>query len=221
MSLKAVIFDLDGTLYESRQFPLRLILAHPSYMFILKSERICRKKLNGVPFKSAEEYYCALFSLMHKDCGISIEKAEDWFWNIYMPDMERIIRTKFHCQDRAAELIAKLKNNGIKVAVLSDYPRIAEKLRACGLSADSFDAVHDSQTLGGMKPCKETFLNMCNILGVEPSETMMVGDKVATDGGAIDAGLQFIHLIKDAKRRGTSGVKCTEMLWSELLNCYC
>ena len=44
-NLKAIVFDLDGTLYESRHFPLRLILADPLHIGMLGAERKCRKKL--------------------------------------------------------------------------------------------------------------------------------------------------------------------------------
>ena len=43
-SIKAIIFDLDGTLYESRHFPLRLILADPLHICTLAAERKCRKQ---------------------------------------------------------------------------------------------------------------------------------------------------------------------------------
>ena len=36
------------------------------------------------------------------------------------------------------------------------------------------------------------------MLGVKPCEALMVGDRCDTDGGALSAGLQFIHLIPSA-----------------------
>lgn len=64
--IKAVIFDLDGTLYEPRFFPLRLILADPGNILKLAAERRCRRQLQGRCFGSGDEYYDELFLLMGK-----------------------------------------------------------------------------------------------------------------------------------------------------------
>ena len=44
---KAVIFDLDGTLYNKKGLPLRLIAADVPHMFMLGNERKSRKELMG------------------------------------------------------------------------------------------------------------------------------------------------------------------------------
>ena len=224
-NLKAIIFDLDGTLYESRHFPLRLILSDPLHICMLAAERRCRKQLCDRHFDKASDYYDALFSLMGKGSAERAERCRRWFYGTYMPLQVRIIRDKFGPRPQLREFISDLRARGLKIAVLSDYCFTAEKLAAIGLSEADFDAVWESPALGGLKPREEVFLNACKALGAAPSETLMIGDKTTKDGGALRAGLRFIHLVNSGTRRAASrGTQETgqappppEMTWPELL----
>lgn len=224
-NLKAIVFDLDGTLYESRHFPLRLILADPLHIGMLAAERKCRKRLCDRHFDRASDYYDALFTAMGKGSPTKAERCRKWFYGTYMPLQVKIIREKFGPRPHLKEFIANLRRQGYRIAVLSDYCFEAEKLAAIGLSPADFDAVWESPEMGGLKPRAEVFRNACKTLGTAPSETLMIGDKASKDGGALRAGLQFIHLVNSGTRRAASrGTQETgqappppEMTWPELL----
>ncbi len=231
-NLKAIIFDLDGTLYESRHFPLRLILANPLHVGMLGAERKCRKRLLDRHFDKASDYYDALFSAMGGGSPAKTERCRKWFYGTYMPLQVKIIREKFGPRPHLKEFIADLRRRGYRLAVLSDYCFAAEKLAALCLSEADFDAVWESPAMGGLKPRAEVFLNACKALGTAPEETLMIGDKVSKDGGALQAGLRFIHLVNSATRRTASQAAPgsatkytpetaqaplpTEMTWEEL-----
>ena len=148
-----------------------------------------------------------------------------------MPEQVRIIRDKFGPRPQLKEFIGRLRGQGYKVGVLSDYCFTTEKLEAIGLSPADFDAVWESPALGGLKPREEVFLNACKALGTTPNETLMIGDKASKDGGALKAGLRFIRLINSDRPRTSlpiapeaSEVAETaaeslpvEMTWQELL----
>lgn len=227
--LKAIVFDLDGTLYESRHFPLRLILADPLHVGMLGAERKCRKKLCDRHFDKASDYYDALFSLMGRESKERAERCRKWFYETYMPLQVKIIHEKFGPRPHLKEFITILRKRDYKLAVLSDYCSAAEKLAAIGLSEADFDAVWESPALGGLKPCEEVFLNACKALGTTPIETLMIGDKASKDGGALLAGLQFIHLVNSESKKTSksSQIKTSEtktesapveMTWNELLS---
>lgn len=229
MCLRGVIFDLDGTLYESRHFPLRLIMADPLHIGMLAAERKCRKRLSDRHFDKASDYYEALFTTMGKGSPERAERCRKWFYGRYMPEQVRIIRDKFGPRPQLKEFIGRLRGQGYKVAVLSDYCFTTEKLEAIGLSPADFNAVWESPALGGLKPRAEVFLNACKALGTAPSETLMIGDKTSKDGGALRAGLQFIHLVNSESKKASksSQVKVSdtktesapvEMTWNELFN---
>ena len=228
-NLKAIIFDLDGTLYESRHFPFRLILADPLHIGMLGAERKCRKKLCDRHFDKASDYYDALFSLMGRGSKERAEQCRKWFYGTYMPLQVKIIREKFGPRPHLKEFIANLRRQGYRIAVLSDYCFAAEKLAAIGLSTSDFDAVWESPEMGGLKPRAEVFRNACKTLGTAPAETLMIGDKASKDGGALRAGLRFIHLINSESKKASksSQVKVSdtktesapvEMTWNELLS---
>lgn len=198
--LKAIVFDLDGTLYESRHFPLRLILSNPLSIGYLAAERRCRKILKTKQFSNTDEYYNELFLLMAGGSEAKAVKCRKWFYDIYMPSQVKIIGKDFGPRPHLKELLEHLKEN-YKVGVLSDYGFAKEKLSACGLDADSFDLVRESPELGGLKPNRNVFERFCAQLGVAPGEALMIGDKVSSDGGSLNAGMQFIHIINSEKDR--------------------
>ena len=231
-NLKAIIFDLDGTLYESRHFPLRLILADPLHIGMLAAERKCRKRLCNRHFDRASDYYDALFTAMGKGSPTKAERCRKWFYGRYMPEQVKIIREKFGPRPHLKEFIANLRRQGYRIAVLSDYCFAAEKLAAIGLSTSDFDAVWESPAMGGLKPREEVFRNACKTLGTAPAETLMIGDKASKDGGALRAGLQFIHLVNSESKKASksSQIKTSEtktesapveMTWNELLSNFC
>lgn len=214
---KAIIFDIDGTLYESRHFAIKLILADPLNIFRLAAERKSRKLIQGKKFSSGDEYYDSLFLHMGKGDKAKAEKCRKWFWHNYMPNQVSIIRNKFRKRPGLLDFILKLKSQGYKVAVLSDYGMAAEKLSACGLDSILFDGVWESPELGGLKPCPEVFSEVCRRLGCAPEEAVMIGDRVDTDGGATKIGMQFIHLINKEEDRGKHGLQYNDLLWNDIV----
>ena len=208
---------------------MRLILADPLHIGILAAERKCRKRLCDRHFDRASDYYDALFTAMGKGSPTKAERCRKWFYGTYMPLQVKIIREKFGPRPQLKEFIGRLRGQGYKVAVLSDYCFTTEKLEAIGLSHADFDAVWESPAMGGLKPREEVFLNACKTLGTAPSETLMIGDKASKDGGALRAGLQFIHLVNSESKKASksSQVKVSdtktesapvEMTWNELLS---
>lgn len=224
MEFKALIFDLDGTLYEPRHFALRLILSDPLHIGMLAAERKCRKKLRDRHFDKASDYYDALFTMMAGGSEKKAEKCRRWFYGSYMPSQVRIIREKFGPRPQLKQLLAALRSEGIRTAVLSDYCFTAEKLAAIGLSEGDFDAVWESPQLGGLKPRREVFEGACKALGTIPGETAMVGDRTDTDGGALHAGLGFFHIIKEAPAANEKSLPESrlhkELTWNQFLQLF-
>ncbi|WP_369142271.1 HAD family hydrolase [Streptomyces sp. R44] len=93
-----------------------------------------------------------------------------------------------------APTLAALKAAGLKVAVISD---IHFDLRPA-FEATGLDAYVDSYALsfehGLCKPDPAFFDLALDRLGVRPDEALMVGDRSAPDGGAVEAGLATLLL---------------------------
>lgn len=224
MEFKALIFDLDGTLYEPRHFALHLILSDPLHIGMLAAERKCRKRLRDRHFDKAADYYDALFLMMAGGSEKKAAKCREWFYDSYMPSQVRIIREKFGPRPQLKQLLTALRSEGIRTAVLSDYCFTAEKLAAIGLSEEDFDAVWESPQLGGLKPRREVFTAACKALGTAPGETAMVGDRADTDGGATETGLGFFHIVKEtpaAKEKSLPEDRLhKELTWNQFLKVF-
>ena len=191
--MKAVIFDLDGTLYARTGLVPRLIVKEffRGRLGMLGRERKLRNALRGKAFPTEEAFYEAFFG-----GGISRE----WYFGTYMPDTVQILKKHYHIRPWVKDAVFDLRRRGIKVAVLSDYGFVNEKLQAIGFDPSWADLVVDAPKAGGLKPCKAPFLFIADALGVEPSECVVVGDRPDTDGaGSILAGMDFRRVGNDNK----------------------
>lgn len=195
--MKAILFDLDGTLYDKSGLARRLIVKTllAGDLSLLKRERQVRKELRGQPFDSEEAFYEAFFSRFPRP-----EIARRWYFERYMPEMVRVLRSHFRVADWVPETMRSLRSRNCRIVVFSDYGSVHEKLKAIGFDPDWADHIFDAPSLGGLKPCRKSFEKICRTLKVLPSECLMVGDREDTDGdGARAVGMPFVK-VKNASR---------------------
>jgi putative hydrolase of the HAD superfamily len=101
-----------------------------------------------------------------------------------------------------------VRSNGWRIAILTNgsTPQQNAKLEAIGL-ADLVDVVCCSDSLGVSKPNPQAYLLTCQALGVDPADTLMIGDNLALDVLAPRAaGLTAHHLDR------TTGTTLTDLL---------
>lgn len=180
--IKAVIFDLDGTLYRKSGLPLKLICSDLRHMFVLGNERKARAELKGRWFGDEQAYYDALYERVAQLSHISRCMAKRWYEQGYMPSMQRVLRRCYSIEPWVEGLLSDLRRQGIKLAVYSDYGCLNERLEALGFDRRWVDVTADAPSLGGLKPCKQSGDRICEMLGVAPAEILMVGDRDDTDG---------------------------------------
>ncbi len=188
MTVRAVIFDLDGTLYNKSGLAWRLALSQGlrGNLRLLKREREVRKRLKGVDFGDEARFREAFFG------AFGNPRAQEWYDGQYMPDMVRILRGHYRIAPWVEPRVRQLRADGVKVAVFSDYGCVAGKLEAIGFDPAWADLIADAPSLGGLKPSKASFERLCGRLQVSPGECLMVGDRDDTDGeGARAAGMLF------------------------------
>jgi putative hydrolase of the HAD superfamily len=92
------------------------------------------------------------------------------------------------------------RSNGWRIGVLTNGSTLQQnsKLATIGL-AGLVDVVSTSQGLGVSKPAAEAYHLTCKALGSEPAETLMIGDNLELDVvGARAAGLTALHLDRAA-----------------------
>jgi HAD superfamily hydrolase (TIGR01509 family) len=101
-----------------------------------------------------------------------------------------------------------LRDRGVPVGVVSDTGfDLRPVFDVLGLSP-WLDAVVLSFETGVCKPHPAAFRAACDRLGVDPADTLMVGDNPLTDAGAVTAGLHVLLLPPSASsaRRGLEHV---------------
>ncbi|TDD25842.1 HAD family hydrolase [Kribbella turkmenica] len=91
-------------------------------------------------------------------------------------------------------------SNGWRIGVLTNGSTLQQnaKLTAIGL-ADEVDVVCTSESLGASKPDPQVYLRTCEALGADPADTLMIGDNLELDVlAARQAGLTAHHLDRAA-----------------------
>lgn len=190
--IKAVIFDLDGTLYDNTKLPRYVVLNSLFRLRLLYAERVSRLHMSGRFFGRKGATYDMLFKRISQMAGVSEKAAARWYWEDYMPLQVKMLKRHFHAKPWVKPLLAELRSKGIKTACFSEYSFIKEKLKALDIDPGSFDLLIDAPTAGGCKPCRKAFMYLAAKLDVYPSEILVVGDREDTDGaGADSANMQF------------------------------
>jgi FMN phosphatase YigB (HAD superfamily) len=195
--IKAVLFDLDGTLY--RQRPLRLLMALELLTLPLAGPWKAVARLRALrAFRNAQEQLRHAASAgaatsqaeaASKASGLAVAEVEalaaDWM-------IRRPLKYLPFC--RAAgltELLDRLDAAGIRAGILSDYPAEA-KLRALGLDT-RFSPVlcATDREIGAFKPSPRGYLRACELWGLDAADVLYVGDRIDVDAaGAAAAGMR-------------------------------
>lgn len=196
--IKAIIFDLDGTLYNFKWLPFRLMWSLPTDILRIKADRTVRKSLKGCDFATPEAYLAEYAQRMAKKTDFKSQDALNWYTNRYMGTMCFLLKRYYSQRPQLAEVFARLHQQKIKIAVFSDYPRVHQRIRALDFSDETMttiSGIFSAQDFGSQKPAPRPFLEIAANLGVTPNQCLVVGDRDDTDGtGARATGMNFIQI---------------------------
>ncbi len=218
-NIEAVIFDLDGTLYDFKGLT-KNILSRLDFTGIFRAglERKLRKSYAGKSFASGAEFAKYFFSDLAKAFHLTADEAERWYNDKYCVAMASALQDCYSLRPSVIELFKALRESGIKTAIFSDYGSINLRLQSLGFEKSLCDFAFSAAELGGLKPAKESFLKIASYLETKPEKILMVGDRLDTDGkGASFCGMQFIQ-IKNHKNKKARISDALE--WNEFLNLF-
>lgn len=188
--LRAIAFDLDGTLYPNFQIvlpSLRLLLRHFSLLRALEASRRVLRQRGKV-----SDFYRQQAALVAERLRCSVEEAARLIEEVVYTEWFSLFRG-FKLRPGVTQLIQSCRRWGLKTAVMSDFP-IRSRLDDLGLGG-LWDVAFSAEEVGALKPNPQGFEELCNRLGTQPEEVIYVGNDYAYDVvGAKRAGLNAAHL---------------------------
>lgn len=194
--IKAICFDIDGTLYPKWRTDLYLVLSalrHPFFsMKYNKTRQIIRKEdgLDGEKGLSVKDFRLKEARVLgFDDLDKYCEKYNRCIYNPWQKEVKAHVRAF----KEVKETLLEAKEKGYLLAALSDFP-IGNKLSSLGLEG-IFDYVASTEDSGYLKPNRVPFDSMLSSLGVSPNEALYCGDSYRKDvQGARNAGLHALLL---------------------------
>ena len=205
MSIKAILFDLDGTLlpmdmeiFANAYFKgLSERLAHYGYdpkeavKAVWAGTKAMKANEGAI---SNEELFWNVF------CGIFGEKAREdkpYFEEFYNEDFEKINEVCGY-DSRAAQTVRTLKERGYRVALATSpvFPAVAteSRIRWAGLSPDEFELYTTYESISYTKPNPQYYREVARRMELTCEECLMVGNDITDDMVAAETGMKVFLL---------------------------
>ncbi|MBR2354472.1 MAG: HAD family hydrolase [Clostridia bacterium] len=205
MSVKAVLFDLDGTL-----LPMDQEIFARSYVGGLAGAALP----HGYEPKSMARAIMAGTDAMVKNDGVKTN--EDCFWEemahclgrdakadvhifnaFYATDFQKIQEVCGY-NDRAAETVKKIKAMGFRVALATNplFPKVAtdSRIRWAGFDPADFEFYTTYETSRHCKPNPDYYRDVVDAMKLSPEECLMVGNDADEDMIAEQIGMRVFLL---------------------------
>lgn len=207
---KAVLFDVDGTIYSSLRMRIYIalhmcihILIHPKDIKIIKiisTFRKEREKRAGQYFGGRESLESLQYRWAAEVLGISVDEVRTviamWMYTVPLRYM------RYSVYKDVFAVLDILKQKGVKVAMVSDYP-VTDKLKAIGIAVDVEVSALDAD-VSALKPSTRSYEKAIQVLGMKNSDCWIVGDRGDRDGAVAQSlGVQYFSSIKKLKPRLT------------------
>lgn len=183
MKYKAVLFDMDGTVLDTLED--------------LKDAANATLRAFGMPERSLEEVRCfvgngalrlfeqAVIPGSSEQC---IQEALAWFKEYY--DRHCLIKTAPY--DGIMELLARLRAQGVKLAVVSNKPDSAVRELSRLFFADYMEYSIGQQDSIARKPAPDMLYLTVGKMGLELADCVYVGDSEVDVATARNAGMDCV-----------------------------
>ncbi|MBR4295625.1 MAG: HAD family hydrolase [Clostridia bacterium] len=192
MSIKVVLFDLDGTLLPLDQ-----------NVFVKKYFGLLAKKLGPYGYEAnalVDAIWLGIRAMVKND---GAKRNDEVFWDKFGEIFtDKVYEDKKHLDDfyqndfkevksvcsfnpEAPKTVRLLKERGIRVALATNpiFPTVAteHRIRWAGLEPNDFEFYTTYENSYHCKPNPDYYRDLLNILGVAADECVMVGNDVTED----------------------------------------
>ena len=198
-SIKAVAFDLDGTLYPNYRLYCRLLPRFFIHPFFYRAFMAARHELHSgsadpqgftksTPSGGALSFYEKQALLMARFLGKDPEKTRIKMDRLIYRGWERVF-SRIRLFPRVKETLSAFRTAGLKLGMLSDFPPV-QKVSLLGLDG-CFDVILAAEETGALKPSGIPFAILARELAFDPGEILYVGNSPRFDTeGAKTAGMK-------------------------------
>ncbi len=166
--IRAVLFDLDGTLIDSEA------AWYAACIELLRGY--------GLPTVAWDDY-------VREFTGVSVRKNVDILFQGFSEDQKDVVESEYKqgfvrnlslvkVKENAVDVLALVKKKGLGLGLVTNSPRaIVEKITQ-NFGLDSFEVMVCEGEAARAKPSPDPVVLCCSLLGVSPNETVLVEDSV-------------------------------------------
>ncbi len=208
-AIRAVAFDIDGTLYPN--FPMYVV----SIPVVVRNMRLFRAFGRARKIVRNERPLADLFGrtaqIVAEELGRDVDDVSAEITRVIYDQWESLLR-RVSLYDGAEDLVRKVRQRGVPTAAMSDFP-VRRKLELLGI-VDLWDVAFSSEETGYLKPNPEPFQRLIDELRLPPEEILYVGNSLHYDiFGARNLGLRTAHI---TGRRSSSAADFSFRRYAEL-----
>ena len=219
MSIKMVMFDLDGTLLpmDMEEFTggYFKLLARKAAPYGYEAEKLVKSIWHGTAAMVKNDGSCRNEEAFWKDfAGIYGEEAlkdKGLFDEFYAKEF-RDARQFTGYNPKAAETAQWIKEQGLRIALATNplFPSVATetRIRWTGLAPEDFEFFTTYENIGYCKPNPDYYREVLKRAGLAAEDCLMVGNDVGEDMVAGDLGMKVFLLTDCLINKENADIGC-------------
>lgn len=190
-NIKAVAFDIDGTLYPAWKLFFRMTFYFFRHAIFYLHYGLVRKQLRKM--EVASDFYETQAQLMAARMKKTVPQTREMLSQIAYDGLAPFFE-KIKPYENIEETFKLFKESGLKIGILSDFPPDQKgDIWGC---LKYVDVSISSEETGALKPSAHPFEVLSKKLDVPPEQILYVGNNLKYDvGGARSAGMKTAYIV--------------------------